>query len=118
MRLQLYGSRASVGILELPPRGSLQARDLPVSIEHPRRCHPVATKLGPAPVRAPLLSWPGSAGFVGCVSLPAELPVGLEGVEVWPGVVSPWGRAFCPRRTMHGKELAPPDGASHYAVIP
>lgn len=63
----------------------------------------------------PPLSWPGSTGFLGFVSPPAELPVGLEGVEVWPGVVNP---SVCVHRTMHGKELCALDGPSRYAVAP
>lgn len=118
MRLQLYGNRASVGIPELLPRGSPQARDSPGPIEHPPWCHPVDTNLGPALVGDPPLSWPGFTNFVSCVFPPVELLVGLEGSEVWLGVVNPSGRAFCPRRAMHGKELAPLDGASHYTVTP
>lgn len=66
--------------------------DLPVPMDH--RCHLVVTKLGPALVRVPPPSWPGSTSFVDCVSSPAEFLVGLEGAEIWLGVVSPSGRAF------------------------
>lgn len=118
MRLQLYGNRASVGIPELLPRGSLQAGDSPVPIEHPPWCHPVATKLGPALAGDPLLSCPRLHRLHRLRFPSAELLVGVERVEVWLGVVSPSGRPFCPCRTMHRKELAPPDGASRYAVAP
>ena len=55
---------------------------------------------------------------MGCVSTPAELLVGLEGAEVWLGVVSLSSRTFCPCRTVHRKELNSLDGASLYAISP